>query len=57
MGSLEFGSRDCVYVIVLLSCFFDVIVELHAMDKKLFNDFSHWKVNIDFSCNEGIFDS
>ena len=28
-------------------CLVDAIVELHAMDEKLFNDFFHWKVKVE----------
>jgi hypothetical protein len=46
MGSREFCSMHYAYVIVLSClCLLDTIVELHATDENMFNDFliEKWK--------------
>ena len=39
MGSLEFCTLDCANLWCSCLCFLDAIVELHAMNQKLVNDF------------------
>ena len=39
IGYLEFSLRIAAHLLCSFLCFFDVIVELHAMDEILFNDF------------------
>ena len=39
IGSLDFSLRIVALLLCFFLCFFDAIVELHAMDEEFLNDF------------------
>ena len=54
---LSFALRIAVELFSSCLYLFDATIESHAMDEKKVQWPSHWKLNVDFHCNKGLFSS
>ena len=55
-ATLSFSLQIVAKLLYSCLCLIDAIIELHAMDEKMFNDFFYyWKVKVDLICNKLLF--